>query len=556
MSIESIESVAQWLIKKTSDPDFVRRLGGILYDVCAIPTVPGNDVEQNAEQENTVFNLLEKAIREAGLPGLVERRPIAERISEHSRYTLPYYTTSASPYKGRSNLLHVYRPDSTKITPSFGVAFNAHIDTVAPHIPPREVGTTLFGRGSSDDKGCCVAIVGALSLLESLRIEKSITPKGNVVSMFVIEEETGGNGSLSLVLDDEVSALYETVVVAESTEDQIHPANRGAVWYKVELGAETPENTLLALKIVKALEKAGQELRSERSHPLFPAKPVQTCHGILGAFGEHPSGICGEIEFKIIKKDLRISGSDEKLYHQIEKSLEKGLQKYLAEYGQRMPEGAHHYKLCSDDDGYRVTFLGTTGHMGSSYENDNAITTAAFLIPEVMQDIPGLEVILAKPCNGSFALEGGQGFMPCHAIEEIKEKMSAAVNAALENEFITAYKEHARTANSTTGEIPKITFDKLHNDAFACDPDSPQVRMALEAARLVGMPVDLPLRGFKASCDARLFAHLRPEKTVITAGPGTIRVAHSDDESIDLKELARSAAFYALYALYATGALQ
>lgn len=551
---ESFESAARWLAAESAKPEFIESLGRLLLEVCAVPTVPGDDVELNAARENAVFDILEKAIKREGLEGRFERRAIDGKIAGHTRYTTPYYTGSAEPYKGRSNLVYVHSPggrvrgaERKGNAASGGVAYNAHIDTVAPHIPPRIEGTTLFGRGSSDDKGCCVAIAGALALLERYRRATGISPRGNIVSMFVIEEETGGNGSLSLALDREFSALYDTIVIAESTEGQIHPGNRGAIWYKVNLGGETAETTLLALGIVRAFERAGRELRAERSHPLFPAKPVQTCHGILGPYGAHPSRICGEIEFSLEPEGRDGAGAKSELSRRdigerIDAALERGLAEYLRDYGQRMAPGAKHYELAPDGRGWRLKVFGTTGHMGSSYENDNAITTAAYLVPEAARSVAGLVARLGKPAEGNLVLEGGQGFMPCHDIEEVKEKMRAALQGAV--------RENAALRNAAPkSAVPELSFDKLHNDAFARDPDSPEVAKAVEAARLVGIPVELPLRGFQASCDARLFAYLHPGKQVITAGPGTIRVAHADDERLDLVELARSAAFYALYAL-------
>ena len=45
------------------------------------------------------------------------------------------------------------------------------------------------------------------------------------------------------------------------------------------------------------MEKEGAAIRAESRHELFPQRPVQTCHGIIGPFGEHPSRICGEVSF-------------------------------------------------------------------------------------------------------------------------------------------------------------------------------------------------------------------------------------------------------------------
>lgn len=546
----SAKAASQALLAWAMDPGFAQSLSEILFGLCAIPTVPLSDIERLAAREGEVLKKIADVLSQSGLPGMIERRAIDDGISSDSRYTPVYYTDDPHPYRGRANLIHCFDPSSVGNPPAEGssVAFNAHIDTVEPHIPPEVRNGAMYGRGSSDDKGCCVALIGASILLERLRRRYGLVPRGRVLSMFVIDEETGGNGSLSLAMDARVSKLYDSIVVAESTEGQICPANRGAVWYRLELGPENQETTLRALAVVRAFEKAGGELRREREHPLFPAKPVQTCHGILGAYGSHPSGICGEVAFEISLPEKALgeghNGEAAPSRAEVELALNRGVAEYIADYADRTkildpntgaPKLERHYTLKDTPRSFYLAVFGTTGHMGSSFENDNAITKAAYLIPTLKSAFPDLTIRLAERSKGPFVLEGGQGFMPCHDIEEVKAKMSAAL--------------------ASVGGLPAsaLSFDKLHNDAFARDPESREARSAIEAATLSGIPVRLPLTGFQASCDARLFAYHRPEVSVITAGPGSLRFAHSSQEHLDLRELARSAAFYALHALLVTG---
>jgi acetylornithine deacetylase/succinyl-diaminopimelate desuccinylase-like protein len=421
---------------------------------------------------------------------------------------------------------------------------NAHIDTVAPYFTPYIKEEKLYGRGACDDKGCCAAILGASILLEKLRKAYGIAPLGRIVWMYVIDEESGGNGSLALAADAELTTLYDTIIIAESTQDQIHTSNRGAVWYKIDLGLETPESTSFALKIVRAFEKAGRSLRSESEHPQFPLKPVQTCHGILGKFGEHPSRICGSIEFSISSENLDFAG--------IAKLAEKGLANYIHEYGDRAkiidpftkkPKIDKHFDLFQQNGKIILKVYGNTGHMGSSLENDNAITKAAFIVPEIQKSNSKPCIRLAQTVNGPFVLEGGQGFLPSHTIEQITSRMGMALEILYEEET---------TRNGYQGSVPVLSFNKLHNEAFARDPNSPEALKAIEAARMVGIHIKLPLSGFPASCDARLFASFHQDKQVFTSGPGSLRFAHSDNEHIDMTELVRSCAFYALYALSIT----
>jgi acetylornithine deacetylase/succinyl-diaminopimelate desuccinylase-like protein len=538
--------IAAWLGRESEAPEFKSRLADLLSELCSLRSIPGENVAEAAREEAAVFDRLMQAIRSEALPGRIEKLAIDEGISKDRRYTKPYYTSDERPYLNRSNLIHIYEPEAGDISGS-ALALNAHIDTVAPYFEPYLKEQELFGRGACDDKGCCVAILGASILLERLRKSLGVTPRNRIVSMYVIDEESGGNGSLALAADARLSTLYDTIVVAESTQGQIHVSNRGAVWYKVELGTETPGATAFALKVVRAFEREGRLLRSESDHPQFPSRPVQTCHGVLGAYGEHPSRICGCVEFSIAGDTRDFAG--------IRERAERGLAGFIAEYGDRtkaidpftkLPKIAKHYELSRQGGRFLLKVYGNAGHMGSSLENDNAITKAAFIVPEIQG--PGVEpqVSLARTGNGPFVLEGGQGFLPSHSIEQVQSRMGKALADLYEDEV---------GLHGYEGPAPILSFDKLHNEAFARDPGSIAAMKAVEAARLTGIRIELPLSGFPVSCDARLFASFHEDKQVLTVGPGSIRFAHADNEHIGLAELAQGCAFFALYALSLTGAL-
>lgn len=185
--------------------------------------------------------------------------------------------------------------------------------------------------------------------------------------------------------------------------------------------------------------------------------------------------------------------------------------------------------------------------MGSILEHDGAITKAAFMLAGAWRCTPSFDVELLSPDHPDpLVLEGGQGFLPTHGIDEVESRIRAAADRAWQG---------ARRSFGYAGPPPSVSFDKLHNDAFDGDPDSRAMRCGLLAARQTGIPVAGAVTGFRASCDARLFAREYPEKPVITTGPGSITVAHGESESIDLAELARSSAFLALYLLLLTGSI-
>ena len=56
--------------------------------------------------------------------------------------------------------------------------------------------------------------------------------KASFQAHIVVEEEFGGNGALAMIRQ---GYKADAVLVAESTEMQIHPANRGAIWFRIEI---------------------------------------------------------------------------------------------------------------------------------------------------------------------------------------------------------------------------------------------------------------------------------------------------------------------------------
>jgi len=96
---------------------------------------------------------------------------------------------------------------------------------------------------------------------------------------------------------------------------------------------------------------------------------------------------------------------------------------------------------------------------------------------------------------------------------------------------------------------PRVSFAKLHNEAYQSDPAAPAVVDALAAAEEAGMDIRRCILGWEVSSDARIFGHLRPGGEHGDAGPGKLALAHSDQEQITVEELCRATLMLALYIL-------
>jgi len=242
--------------------------------------------------------------------------------------------------------------------------------------------------------------------------------------------------------------------------------------------------------------------------------------------------------------------------------IESAIRRYVARFGDKtqvvdpatgVKKVERHYDLDWKSDLHcRVTVHGASGHMGSLPQNDAAIAKWAYIVREIVLARRHLEAAfsLELPEDDSQAgliFEGAQGFLPTHPMEEIKARTRSAflrgMGAYLVGEGL---REDAIACD--------VTFDKLHNEAYACDPDSPTMRRALRTAIDVGLarPAE-PLRGWEVSCDARLFAGEYPGMPVITTGAGSLEYAHSDREGVHLPDLFQAICFTSLFLLIETG---
>ncbi len=567
--------VVRDILAQTRSKGFRSYLTRLLVELCEIDTTPKPDVAEMRTAEDRCFRILERELGALKHPGArLERRLINPAIQTHPNYSLLHFTktpvrpqglTPEEVYAGRSNLLYTV-PGTGKGDSGNSIALNAHIDVVAPYLAPRAKGGVVYGRGACDDKGPVVGLVAAFKVLATALANAGVAWKRNVMGMFVVEEETGGNGSLALATDRELKQLYDAVLVSECTGLKIHPANRGAVWYRAELQPPAGVSAFEMFAFInEEMEKEGSAIRAESRHALFPQRPVQTCHGIIGSFGEHPSRICGEVSFAISFERQ----PSEAIEHLVADCLASGLAGYVGLYGDKTkvndpatakPMVARHYDLQRRGDGFQVDVHGAAGHMGSIRERDGAITKAAHLVRSLVFSRARLEqagasmrlALCGSANNGlnhHLILEGGQGFVPTHSIREVMGRLREAVQRGAENYL----RRMGRSESGST--VAMVTYEKLHNVAFDGDPGSPSMRHAIAAAQTCGLWEDQPVLGWTVSCDARLFATEYPGMPVLTFGPGQLVHAHSDHEQITVDEIRIAAEFLAVFLLLETGTM-
>ena len=141
--------------------------------------------------------------------------------------------------------------------------------------------------------------------------------------------------------------------------------------------------------------------------------------------------------------------------------------------------------------------------------------------------------------------------MPIHSMDQIKSRLNAAVQRA----YMRYARNTWRRVPYFRDTTPRLSFAKLHNEAYQSDAAAPAVLDALGAAAEAGIEIRRPPMGWDVSSDARIFAHLQPDISVFTTGPGRLTLAHSDQEQITVEELARSALMLTLFILRRGGVI-
>lgn len=532
-----------WVREHIADATERRWALNFLARLCEIDTSLRSDMGSLRIAEHKCLYMFNDSIEEyVAQTHDCEFVPINPRIVEDSYYTWPHYAGSNFQnfdyvYKDRKNLV-VSQKDV--VADRHRWLLHAHVDTVPPHLPIRATARGLAGRGTVDDKAGMVVIALVMRWMNALRKTALDVEFPPVDIAITIDEEAGGNGSLSVALDLDEGPL--TVIVLEPTKLKPHPANRGALWFQIQLNPVSSvsdhDATCVAAEMIKEIFLEGLRLKSEGVHPLFLPSHVQTCIGIWNHWGVFPSAACRRVEFLFellgaervesgeLKNRLTELMNEQALKHDL--IVKKGITDV-----QRVGSAKH--------PTYRVVIEALDGHMGSLSRDTDAAIKAAFLISAIAETKMGF---VHWPEVTSFHIEGGQGFTPSHTLPGIADRIKRACRTG----------HHRGCMNqglASEGILFQVDFKKIHNEAYCSDMDGQgSVFMSEAAASLCDFDGMRELLGWEASCDARIYA--KHCQDVITFGPGSLDLAHGMNEHIDIAEI-MSAAGIILHALLRSG---
>ena len=258
-----------------------------LTGIIGIPSVSG-------ENEEEVQEYIRRKFESFGTPELKE---IPDGLKKDPEYTSG---SREFDYSKRKNLV-LHFPSGSG---GQSLIVNSHSDTVGfenwpDACRPGKNGTVITGRGACDAKGQVAVIYLALLILSDLKVR----PGGKLTVEIVIEEEVGGNGALSLIRQ---GFIADGAIILEPTELKICPANRGAVWFYLEIegkpvhmgriweGVNAIEKTCFVMKKMREYEK--KLIEESRNVPLFESykQPVQVNFGVIKG-GGWPSMVCGKV---------------------------------------------------------------------------------------------------------------------------------------------------------------------------------------------------------------------------------------------------------------------
>ena len=250
------------------------------------------EVDTTTPHEGRLFPLVEEWLAAEGFS--TRREPVHPDAPAHPAWT-PHPASCAGP--GRANLRAAL--DGPAGAP--GVLFNCHADVVPPStrhdrsFRPEVRDGAVYGRGSADTKGNLVMLLEALRFLR----DEGSGPARPVWLDVVVEEEIGGNGTLSTVLHGVPAA---EVVVLEPTSLRVYRGHRGCVTFSVDVqgrpvhmgadqdGVSAIDAAVELLAELRAME--GEMLAEARADPDFSVwrRPLQVNVGRIGG-GEWPGSV-------------------------------------------------------------------------------------------------------------------------------------------------------------------------------------------------------------------------------------------------------------------------
>jgi len=202
-------------------------------------------------------------------------------IGENNLFQHPHFHTDRKDFQGNPNVVGVLKGKGG----GKSLILNGHIDVVpignekdwsAPPFSGKVEDGKLFGRGATDMKGGTAAILFALDAI----ISNNIRLKGDIIFQSVIEEESGGAGTLATLIR---GYKAEGAIIPEPTGLKIFPKQQGSIWFRMKVkgkqahggtryeGVSAIEKAIIVFNHLKELERKRNDAIKD---PLYQSIPI------------------------------------------------------------------------------------------------------------------------------------------------------------------------------------------------------------------------------------------------------------------------------------------
>lgn len=251
--------------------------------------------EQIEKERAAATQLLQEWVREPSVQG--EERSIQEKIAQRLHamgmevdlwvmggeelLKHPYFVSPRSEFSGSPNVVGVWKGTGG----GRSIILNGHVDVVPAGDPAQwshdpfsgesEEGK-LYGRGSTDMKGGNLSSLLAIQVLQALGIRL----KGDVIFQSVVEEESGGAGTLAAILR---GYKADAALIPEPTNMKIFPKQQGSMWFRLTVKGRSAHGGTRyegvsaiekSMQVVTAISKLEKERNDRIVDPLYAKLPI------------------------------------------------------------------------------------------------------------------------------------------------------------------------------------------------------------------------------------------------------------------------------------------